>query len=587
MRKDFFRSVPLATQMSGYRKRDLLGDLQAGLTVAVILVPQGMAYALLAGLSPIYGLYAGIVPAIVYGLFGSARQMSVGPVALLSLIILQGVGRLAEPGSESFLTLALATGLLAGAIQLLLGFLRLGFLINFLSHPVISGFTSAAAVLIISSQLGALSGLELPHAKYIWQDVAHFLERLPQLHWLPASISLGSLLLIFGLRRWNPRAPGALLAVVLGITATWAFGLGDRGLAVVGAVPSGLPGFRWPALQAGQYLDLFPLALTICLISFIETMAIARAMETKEGRTRVSPDQELLGLGLAKMGGALFQAFPTTGSFSRSFVNYEAGARSGLASIFSALLIVLILLFFTPIIQYLPKAVLGAIIVVSVIGLLDPGYARRLWRNDRWDFLSLVATFIATLLLGILNGVLFGAVLSLALIIYQNSRPNYAVLGRLPGSSVYRSVERFADAMEVEGVLIVRFDAHLFFGNASYFRSAIESLVAQRQPVRLFVLDASGIHDIDSTGVDALLEVIRLLRSRGIRFFVSGAIGPVRDVLYRNELMDEIGPTNQFLKIQDAIDFFRQEGGTIPSTEALQTNVLLKKDAEDEEGAGE
>ncbi len=573
MNKAMSRFFPLFGQLRGYRKADLRGDLSAGLTVAVLLVPQGMAYALLAGMPPIYGLYAGIVPAVLYGLFGSTRQMSVGPVALLSLILLRGASAFAESGTPEFISLVLAAGILAGTIQLILGSLRLGFLVNFLSHPVISGFTSAAAVLIIISQMEHILSVKLAGSSYIWEEIGALAQALPGAKWQTLLLALGSIAVMLALRRWWPRFPGALAVVGVSILLSWAFRFDAAGLALVGEVPSGLPGFRLPAIGATRWVDLFPLALTVCLISFIESLAIAKALEGKQGGERVRPNQELLALGMAKLGGAFFQAFPTTGSFTRSFVNYEAGARSGLASIFSALIIILILVFLTPVVQFLPNAVLGAVIIVSVMSLIEFRYAKRLWRNDRWDFITLIVTFIATLVLGILNGVMFGVILSLALIIYQNSRPNYAVLGRLPGSNVYRSTARFHEALEEKGVLIVRFDAHLYFGNAAYFRSTIERLVEEREPLKLFVLDASGIHDVDSTGVEALRDVMDWLRMRRIRFYVSGAIGPVRDVLFRNDLMEEIGLKNQFLKIQDAIDFFREEGGFSPGGEALQSNL--------------
>ena len=570
--------LPILDWLPQYRLKDLRSDTLAGLTVAVMLVPQGMAYGLLAGLPPIYGLYASILPLMLYPFFGTSRQLSVGPVALVSLLILTGVGKFAEPGTELFISMAISTALIAGLVQVGLGIFRLGFLINFLSHPVISGFTSAAAVIIGISQIKNLLGIDIPRSNLLHEVIYNTYLHAGEINWPTLVLGLGGIAVIYGLRRINRALPGALIAVAFSILVVYFGGLHEKGVAIVAEVPRGLPAYEIPTLNAERFYQLFPLALTICLISFIESLAIAKTIEAKHKNYRVIPNQELLALGITKIGGAFFQSYPTTGSFTRSAINNDAGARTGISSIITAGLISLILLFFTPAFYYLPKAVLASVILVAVIGLVDYDEAIDLWKNDRKDFLSLIVTFVATLTLGIQNGVFFGIFLSLALIIYKNSRPHYAVLGRLPNTSAYRSVERFPEAIKEEGVMIMRFDSELYFGNATYFRENIEKLISDpKEPVKLFILDCSSIHDVDSTGVNAMEEVILMFETRNIEFFIAGAIGPMRDALHRHGLSAKIGPHNQFLKVQDALDYFhskehdsRIEGW---SYRALQTNI--------------
>ncbi len=569
--------LPITEWLPDYSKKDFKGDLLAGLTVAIMLIPQGMAYALLAGLPPIYGLYAGIVPLLLYAFFGTSRQLSVGPVALVSLLILSGVSNFVEPKSDLFITLAITTALLAGIIQVLLGLFRLGFLINFLSHPVISGFTSAAAFIIGLSQLRNLLGIDIPRSNKIHTIIADAFNHLQELNYITLGIGLGSIVLMLVLKKIKKSLPIALIAVIIGTLAVWGFGLEAFGVETVGKVPKGLPGFQAPELTFQQVLDLLPLALTICLISFIESLAIAKTIESRHKSYRVRPNQELIALGLAKIGGSFFQAFPTTGSFTRSAINDEAGARTGISSVISASIIAIILLFFTPLFYYLPKAILAAIIVVAVIGLIDIEGATKLWKSDRRDFASLITTFIITLTIGIQAGVFAGIILSIGFIIFQNSRPHIAILGRMPDTAKYRNISRFPQAIQWDDIVIMRFDAQLYFANTEYFRETIESITERKNgKLKLIILDCSSIHDVDSSGVQVLKEVIEFLNDRDIKFYFSSVIGPVRDMFAKTELMETIGFENQFLRVHDAVVYFKSSnvGGSIKwSPHAIQTNI--------------
>lgn len=569
------RFFPFSEWLPEYSQQYARKDLLAGLTVAVMLIPQGMAYGLLAGLPPVYGLYSGLVPLFLYAFLGTSRQLSVGPTALVSLLVLSGISAFAEPGSEEFVQMAILTAGMAGLIQLILGFMRLGFLINFLSEPVISGFTAAAAIIIAMSQLKNLLGVPLSRSNRVGMLIRDLIEQWGTFHGPTVIVGLAGIVVLVLLRRWKRSFPGALLLVVLGIVSVRAGDLDERGLAIVGAIPPGLPSLRLPTLDWATGRQLLPTALTICLISFIESLAIARFIQRKHKNYRIRPDQELLALGFSKVGGAFFQAFPTTGSFTRSAVNDQAGARTGMASVFAATFLGITLLFLTPWFYDLPKALLASIIIVSVTGLIDIRQARYLWRADRRDFFTFLATFLLTLFLGIQLGVLVGVIISLSFMLYQNARPHMAVLGRLPDTRHYRNVDRFTEAEMESDILVFRFDAQLYFGNADYFRQTVQQFVEEKgEELHLFVLDASNMHDIDSSGVNALLDVLKFLDQRGISCSIAGAIGPLRDRIHRYGILERIGEDHFFLSIADAIDAFRNEAGRQGwrSREALRTD---------------
>jgi SulP family sulfate permease len=565
--------IPILEWLPQYKKSYIRGDVVAGLTVGVLLIPQGMAYGLLAGLPPIYGLYASIIPLFLYAFLGTSRQLSVGPTALVSLLVLSGIGAIAKEGTIEFASLAIATALFAGAIQILLGIFRLGFLINFLSHPVISGFTSAAAVIIGFSQLKNLLGIEIGRSNLIHIIIAEVWANLSQINYPTLFVGLCSIAFILILQRISKAIPGALIAVIVGALIVKWTGLEAWGVAIFGDVPKGLPSFIIPDLHREEWGVLLPLALTVCLISFIESLAIAKTIESKHKDYRVIPNQELIALGVTKIGAAFFQSYPTTGSFTRSAVNDQSGANTGLSSMISAVLVAFTLLFLTPLFFYVPKVILAAIIVVAVKGLIDYKEAIHLWRKDRRDFLTLLATFIITLTLGIQNGVLAGVLLSLAIMVYQNSRPHIATLGRLNNGRYFRNVNRYEGAEVYEDIQVVRFDAQLYFGNADYFREKIEDMVNEKgEKLKLFILEASSIHDIDSSGIHILKEVITYLHARHIELNIVSAIGPVRDIMYKNGIVDMIGQEHYFFHVHDAIESFRSEQQTW-NPNAVQTNL--------------
>jgi SulP family sulfate permease len=565
--------VPILEWLPKYNQTHFKGDLSAGLTVGVMLIPQGMAYAMLAGLPPIYGLYASIVPLILYAIFGTSRQLAVGPVAMVSLLIAAGISGLNPADIDTYVALAIMLALMVGIVQLLMGVFRLGFLVNFLSHPVISGFTSAAALIIGFSQLKHLLGIDIPRSNYIHEIIGNAAANWSAVSIPTLLIGLVAIGVILLAKKVKFPVPGPLLAVVGGILVVWLMGLSTEGVKIVGEVPDGLPSFGVPVIYWDNLGELLPIALTISFIGFMESIAVAKAIQAKHKNYKVIPNQELIGLGLANIGGAFFKAFPTTGGFSRTAVNDQSGAKTGMASVISALLIGLTLMFLTPLFFYLPKAILASVIMVAVFGLIDIKEAVHLWKADRSDFWMLLITFIGTLTLGIEEGILIGVALSLGLIIYQTTKPHVAVLGKITGTGMYKNLDRFTDLENREDILIVRFDARLYFANVTFFKETMETLIAEKgDQLRLVVLDADSINSIDSSAMHALEEIVDECQSKEVLFYISGVKGPVRDALYRGHIVDKIGEEHFFMRIKHAVDYYDEKHQKTYSQYTLQTN---------------
>ena len=569
--------LPITDWLPEYNRDWFKGDLTAGLTVGVMLIPQGMAYAMLAGLPPIYGLYASTIPLIIYAIFGTSRQLAVGPVAMVALLIATGVGHIAEPGSDQFISLAILLALMVGVIQLLLGLFRLGFMVNFLSHPVISGFTSAAALIIGFSQLKHLLGVDLPRSSYVHEIIYNAFINLSQVNLTTLLIGTVGIVIILGAKKISKSIPGPLVAVVLGILAVYLFHLDQAAVKIVGEVPEGLPVFAVPMVDWFSVQLLIPAALTISLVGFMESIAVAKAIQAKHKNYRIDANQELIGLGMANTIGSWFSSFPTVGGFSRTAVNDQAGAKTTIASIISAALIILTLLFLTPLFYYLPQAILASVIMVAVFGLIDFKEAIHLWKTDRTDFYMLMVTFLTTLGLGIELGIMVGVVLSLAMVLYRSAYPHIASLAQVPGTHHYRNVDRFTDVMRRPDILVMRFDAPLFFANANYFQDHLNKLKQQKgDELKLIVLNAEAMSGIDSTAIHMLADTIKDYRKQGIMVYLAAVIGPVRDTLYKSGLMGVIGEENLFVHVNDAVEHFDgadQTDTTRMQKVATQTNI--------------
>ena len=547
------RHIAITTWLPNYPKVFLKDDITAGLTVGIMLIPQGMAYAMIAGLPAIYGLYAAIIPCFIYAIFGSSRQLAVGPTAMISLLVATGIGGLAEVNTTEYLQLAITLALMVGFVQVSLGFFRLGFLVNYLSHPVISGFTSAAAVIIAFSQFKHLLGVDIENNKHIHYLIMNVFEQLPNTNFFALAIGISGIVLILLVKRIIPIIPGALMAVSVGILVTWGLGLDEYGVKIVGEVPSGLPSFILPNFDFNNIQSLIPTAITIGLLGFIESIAIAKAMESKHKDYILFPNQELAALGLMNIFGSFFQSYTTAGSFSRTAVNDENGAKTGLASIVTGLFIILTLLFLTGLFYYLPKPILASIIMLSVYGLIDTKEVKKLWYVDRKDFWVLIFTFLGTLFLGIEEGILLGVVISMVIVIYETTLPNYAILGKIPDETYYKDVTRFSNLKVRPHTLIMRFEARLYFANVNFFKKVINNEIKNKPELKAFFLDASSINTMDSSGFHAMEDVIDGCHRLGIDFYLIGIKGRVRDEMKRSGLMNKIREDRIFIEIHHAI----------------------------------
>jgi SulP family sulfate permease len=530
----------------------LRADVIAGITVALILVPQSMAYAQLAGMPPVYGLYTAVLPVMIGALWGSSPQLATGPVAMVSLLTGTSLAALAAPGSPEFVAYAIALALMVGVLQFVLGVFRLGEIVNFLSHPVVLGFTNAAAIIITLSQLNKLLGIPLPRGGSFLGDIAVMLGGVGATHLPTLAFGAGAFALMAGLRRYAPRWPGVLIAIVLTTSLSWATGFAASGQ-VVGTIPEGLPGLKLPRADLETLATLASTALVIAMVGFMEAISIGKAMATRT-RTRLDPNQELIGQGLANVAGSLTQSFPASGSFSRSAVNLQAGARSGLASVVAGLVVVVALLFLTPLLYHLPQSVLAAVIMLAVVSLVTFGALAHVWRAHRHDGIAAYVTFIATLALAphLDLGILIGVGVAVVLYLLRSMKPRFALLGRHPDGTL-----RDADLHKLplsESVVAVRFDGELYFANAAYFEDRMLELVARFPRARHFLVVGEGINQIDASGDEVIHHLVERLRESGVTLAFTGLKKQVLDVLRATGTLAIVGAENVFIHEDQALE---------------------------------
>ncbi len=561
------RYLPVLSWSRNYRSEWLAGDLLAGFIVAIMLVPQSMAYASLAGLPPQIGLYASIVPLFIYGLLGTSRVLAVGPVAIISLLVASGVGEFAAVGTAEYVQLALTLALLSGLIQVLMNVFRVGFLVNFLSHPVLAGFTSAAALVIGFSQLKHLLGISMPRLEFL-ETVLYAAEHLVETN--PVTLVIGvsgiAVLLYFKfalgsqlLRLGMPKGAvvpltksGPLVIVLLGTLAVMLLQLNERaGVQVVGDVPAGLPPVTMPLLDVGVWQALLPTAVAISFVGFMESISVAKSLASKK-RQKVESDQELVALGVANLGAALTGGYPVTGGFSRSVVNYEAGANSGLASIVTAVLMALTVIFLTPMFYFLPQALLAAIIMVAVFGLIDVKTLRHVWHYNKADAVAMLVTFFAVLTVSIETGILLGVAVTILLFIWRTSRPHVAVVGRLGNSEIYRNVLRHP-VQTCPKVIAMRIDESLYFANTKYLEDTVLNCIADNPQIEHFILIATAVNTIDASALETLEGLHAALVDAGVTFHLAAIKGPVMDRLLGIGFIQKFGADRVHLTTHDAM----------------------------------
>lgn len=548
---------PILGWLPSYKKKWLKGDVAAGITVGVVLIPQGIAYAMIAGLPPIYGLYAALVPPLIYTIFGTSRNISVGPVAMDSIIVASGIAAFAVAGTSQFITLAILLAFIVGCIQLLFGLFRIGFLVNFISKPVISGFTSGAAVIIALSQVKYILGVKIGVTQGVSGLVIAVLKVIETTNFFNLIVGLIAIAFLILLKKFFKKIPGPLVVVFLGIVIVKYLELENYGVSIVGAIPEGLPKFTIPSFDYNTIIELLPLAFTLAVIGFTEAFSIGKSLEKSDNDTKILANKEFTALGLSNIIGSFFLSFVTTSSFSRSAVNNNAGANTQLSAIFATSIVAFTLLFLTPLFYFLPKAAIAAIIIVAVSGLFDYKTPIKLWKYDRKDAVILSITFLITIVLGIKEGILVGVMLSLIMVIYNSTKPHMAILGHIPNTNMYRNIGRFNDLEINEEILIIRFDSQLNFTNSSYFQETIIEKVNEKGvKLKLVIINADSLNSVDSSGVHVLKRVLLFLKNKNIELYFTGLIGPVRDTLYKSGFMAEIKFENCFLSVQRAVDAF-------------------------------
>ena len=536
-----------------YNQLTFTNDLVAAVIVTVMLIPQSLAYALLAGLPPEMGLYASILPIVLYAIFGTSRVLAVGPVAVVSLLTAAAVGKIAIPGTPEYIAAAITLAFMSGIILLGLGLFRLGFLANFLSHPVITGFVTASGIIIAASQMKHIFGVNAD-GHNILEIATSLRESIIELNWI--TLLIGSLTTVFLL--WvrkgflplllkiglNQRVSdifakaGPIIAIVATTLIAWSFSLTERGVKVVGEVPQGLPPVSLPSFSMDIWTSLIGSAILMSLIGFIESISIARTLAATK-RQRIDPDQELIGLGAANVGAAFTSGFPVTGGFSRSVVNYDAGAETPAAGAFTAIGLGVASIFLTTLIFYLPKATLAATIIVAVLALVDFSILKKTWIYSKADFAAVAATMSVTLIMGVELGVIAGVLISILSHVYKSSRPHIAIVGQVPGTEHYRNVLRH-DVLVNPQVLTIRVDESLYFANTRFLEDRIYSEVAKQSEIKHVILMCSAVNAIDMSALESLELINERLKLGGIKFHLSEVKGPVMDKLEGTSLLTQL-----------------------------------------------
>lgn len=553
MKKLLNTYFPILQVIKEYNLDKFKADAISGSTVGIVLIPQGMAYAVIAGLPPIYGLYAGLVPLFIYPFLGTSRHISIGPVAIDMLILAAALGFLAGNDPTEKITLAIMIAFMTGIFQLMMGFMKLGFVFNLFSRPVISGFTIAAPIIIIVSQVGTLLNVDVPNSQYIHEMFYYISQQLGNIHYPSLALSVFFILFLVLMRRFYSKLPESVVLVAITIIIVSFISVSEWGVDQIGAIPQGLPGFTLPEFNMEAIKRLAPNAFTLSLIQFMTIASLSKAFARKHGYT-VNPNQELIAIGSSNVVGSLFQSLPVSSSFTRSAIAEQGGAKTSLNNIFAGILILFTLLFLTPLFEILPEPLLGAIIVVSVSSLIDIRELKFLIRTKRRDALVAMITLISVLAIGIQEGIIIGLVSSVLALLLKMSKPTVAELGLIPGTRDFKNRERFSEVKQIPGVLILRVDAPFSFVNAEFFKNyIIEKSMNDRGAPKYVIIDGTTIGDLDISAMDSLLMIIETLKKEGIELYISGLIGPVRDVIRKSDISTFVRSNRFFNTVHDGV----------------------------------
>ena len=562
----FAQYLPVLTWGRTYTRQSFTNDLTAAIIVTIMLIPQSLAYAMLAGLPPQMGLYASILPITLYAVFGTSRSLAVGPVAVVSLLTAASISRIATPGSDDYIVAAIALAFLSGVLLVAMGVFRLGFMANFLSHPVIAGFITASGLIIAASQLKSILGISAEGHNLVQLAESLWAHR-QDINWITALIGSlttaflfwvrkGLLPLLLALGLSEPVAKimakaGPVAAIVATTALVWLLDLQSYGVKIVGLVPQGLPPLTMPKFSLDLWSSLLTSAILISVIGFVESISVAQTLAAKK-RQRIDPDQELIGLGAANIGASFTSGFPVTGGFSRSVVNYDAGAETPAAGAYTAGGLIFASVFLTPLIFFLPRATLAATIIVAVLSLVDFKILGKAWRYSKADFTAVTTTMAITLVVGVEVGVITGVLVSILIHLYKSSRPHIATVGQVPNSEHYRNILRY-DVITQPHILSIRVDESLYFANARFLEDHLFARATQQPQLRHVVLMCSAINDIDMSALDSLEAVNARLRDMGVSFHLSEVKGPVMDRLTGTEFLAQL-TGDIFLSQKRAID---------------------------------
>lgn len=548
---------PFVSWLKEYRTSFFRSDVISGITVAVVLIPQAMAYAMLAGLPPVYGLYAATVTPLIAALWGSLRQLATGPIAIMSLLVLTSLTPLAEPGSREFIELAFLLSFMVGVFYLGIGLFRLGEVMSFISHSAVKGFTSAAALIIIATQLPHFLGFTVPRHEYIFSMLFELVKGVPSVHVPTLVVGLTAFTMIYGIKRYRPNFPAGLMALALTSCAALLFQLNETGVAIVGKIPDGLPSLQLPFMDFQTMSSLIGPAVVIALVSFAETYSVGKAISAQT-KQRVNVNQEFIGQGLANFIGSFFQSYPVSGSFSRTAINYAAGAKTGISSIVSSLIVILALLFLTPLFTYIPRAALAALVISAVLLLFHPKEVFVLWKMNRHDGVVAVTVFALSLLTKPDYALLIGVMISLMLFLWKTMHPRIVRVTKDPDLNIFVNAD-MNKKPSCPQILHFRSDNAIYFANAEYtVEHLLEHCDEHTTPTKFFILDFQGVGFIDITGIDELRVLNDELSSRHIELALMSVHYPVRQVLESSGFINELNPGHLIEKRGEAISFLFQ-----------------------------
>lgn len=558
--KDF---LPVIDWLRNYERGDFSGDFIAGSVVAITLIPQAMAYTNLAGLPPQLGLYSSIISLILFAIFSTSRFLSIGPVAIISILTAAGIGQISQQGTPDYISLAITLALLVGIIQFVMGYFQLGFIVNFISHPVISGFTSAAAVIIFTSQLKSIFGLSIPYSEKVYETISEIYLQIRNTNFYTFSLALSGILflLIYPhiLRKFSNLSSlkneiltkaAPLLLVVISSFVVWLFELNKtQSVAVVGIIPAGFPNISFPSVGYAQ--TLLPIAFAIAFVGFMESYSVATTLGSRRGH-KVDPNQELMALGISNIGSTFLGGYSVTGSFSRSMVNFMSGASTQLSSIITAIFVILTLVFLMPLFYNLPQATLAAIILIAVKDLFDAHGLKHIWNYSRADGYSWLVTFFSILIFNIQIGILIGALAAITLYLWRTSQPRVNVVGRVGNTEHFRSVSRF-DVKTSPKVLAVRLDENLYFANAKYLEDYLFYKVLETGQIKHLVIIFSSVNFIDVSALDTLEKLVIQMRALEVNIYLAEIKGHLMDKIKETDFLKEVGTENIFMTTHDAM----------------------------------